>query len=265
MCRFLAYLGPPVGLEDLVWEQPHSLVRQSWAPRHQRPGAVNADGFGMGWYDLSVRPEPARWRTPRPAWAERSFRSGAGLVRATCVLAAVRDATPPSLVEESGTPPFTAGPWLFAHNGAVEGFRDASVGVRLRRMVSDARAAGIEGASDSELLFALALDRLDAGADPGAALAHVVAAVTDVAPARLNLVLTDGRRVAATSSGDSLFVLESDGTVVVASEPYDDDPRWQPVPDGSLVGADASGTAVTPLTLPGAADRERQRRGPPHG
>jgi len=253
MCRFLAYLGQPVGLEDLVWGPTHSIVRQSWAPRHQRRGAVNADGFGVGWYDLAVRPEPARWRSPRPAWSERSFRSVAGLVRTTCMLAAVRDATPPAPVEESGTPPFTAGAWLFAHNGAIAGFTGpGGNAVRLRRMVSDLRAAAIEGASDSEVLFALALDGLDAGADPATALADVVASVGQVGAARLNLVLTDGRRVAATAVGDSLFVLESDGAVVVASEPYDDDPRWQPVPDGSLVGADASGTTVTPLIATGS-------------
>lgn len=248
MCRFLAYLGAPVSLEDLVWGPPHSIVHQSWAPRHQREGAVNADGFGMGWYDRTVRPEPARWRSSRPAWAEGGFRSVAGLVRTTCALAAVRDATPPAPIEESGTPPFTAGPWLFAHNGAVDGFR-GPVGVGLRRMVSDSRAAAIEGASDSEVLFALTLDRLDTGAGPATALAEVVAAVSDVAPARLNLVLTDGSQVAATSSGDSLFVLESSAAVMIASEPYDDNRRWLAIPDGSLVRADTSGMTVTPLRI----------------
>ncbi|HEX2274995.1 MAG TPA: ergothioneine biosynthesis protein EgtC [Acidimicrobiales bacterium] len=249
MCRFVAYLGPPVTLQALLYDPPHSLVRQSWAPRHQRQGAVNADGFGVGWYDHEVRAEPARWRTPRPAWADRSFASVAGLVRSTAVLAALRDATPPSPVEESGTPPFTSGPWLFAHNGRVEGFAGGGpTKVGLRRRVSDTRAAGIEGASDSEVLFALALDRLDEGAEPGRALADVVATASGVAPARLNLVLTDGHRLGATAWGESLFVRESEGTVVVASEPYDDDPRWTPVPDRSLVVADRSGAGVAPLT-----------------
>lgn len=215
---------------------------------------MNADGFGVGWYDLGMRPEPARWRSARPAWAERSFRSVAGLIRTTCALAAVRDATPPSPVEESGTPPFTAGPWLFAHNGAVDGFAAPRPnGVRLRRMVSDGRAAAIEGASDSEVLFALVLDCLDAGADLGAALGAVVAEVRGVAAARLNLVITDGRRVAATAAGDTLFTLETDGAVVVASEPYDGDARWRPVPDGSLVDVDASGATVTSLTPAGSS------------
>ncbi len=254
MCRFLAYLGAPIGLEDFVWGPPHSIVRQSWAPRHQRQGAVNADGFGMGWYDLAVRPEPARWRSPRPAWVERNIRSVAGLARTTCALAAVRDATPPAPVEESGTPPFAAGSWLFAHNGAVDGFA-GPLGVQLRRMVSVTRAAAIEGSSDSEVLFALVLDHLDAGADPGTALTEVVAHVDHLggttSQTRLNLVLTDGRRTAATARGDSLFVLESDDAVTVASEPYDDDPRWCPVPAGTLVEVDASGATVTPLTLAG--------------
>ncbi|HEX2042504.1 MAG TPA: ergothioneine biosynthesis protein EgtC [Acidimicrobiales bacterium] len=249
MCRFVAYLGPPLSLQALLYDPPHSLVRQSWAPRHQRRGAVNADGFGVGWYDHHVRAEPARWRTPRPAWAERSFASVAGLVRSTAVLAALRDATPPSPVEESGTPPFTAGPWLFAHNGRVDGFAGGGpTNAVLRRLVSDPRTAGIEGASDSEVLFALALDRLDAGADPGRALADVVATVSGIVPARLNLVLTDGHRLAATAWGESLFVKEGDDAVLVASEPHDDDGRWTPVPDGSLVVVDRSGAVVAPLT-----------------
>lgn len=257
MCRFLAYLGPPVTLEALLVEPPHSLLRQSWAPRLQSHGTVNADGFGVGWYDQERRPQPARYRTTRPMWADRSFASLAGLVAAPAVLAAVRSATPPLAVEESGTPPFTAGPWLFAHNGAVEGFCGPT-GARLRRMVSDRRTSAIEGGSDSEVLFALALDRLDEGASMGAALASVVATVLGVSSARLNLVLTDGRSIAATACGDTLFWRHPGaggggpaggpaGGLVVASEPSDDGPGWQPVPPGSLVEAAPGRVAVTAL------------------
>ncbi len=86
MCRFLGYLGPPVTLASIVLDPPHSLLRQAWAPRHQRPGAVNADGFGVGWYDLARRPEPARYRSARPIWGDRSFASLAGLVASGAVL-----------------------------------------------------------------------------------------------------------------------------------------------------------------------------------
>ena len=247
MCRFVAYLGPPLTLEALVLQPPHSLLRQSWAPRHQGRGLLNADGFGVGWYDPRQRPEPARYRTARPLWADRSFASFAGLVSSPAVMAAVRSATPPSPVEESGSPPFTAGPWLFAHNGAVDGFH-SGLGPGLRRLVSDARALVIEGASDSEVLFALVLDRLDAGARPAEALVDVVALVLERATARLNLVLTDGQEVAATAVGNSLFLREDPASVVVASEPFDDEPRWAPVPDGSVTEGDVRrGLSVRPL------------------
>ena len=244
MCRFVAYLGPPVTLEALLLAPEHSLLRQSWAPRHQRHGTVNADGFGVGWYDCARRPEPARYRTARPMWADRSFISLAGVVASGAVLAAVRSATPPAPVEESGAPPFTSRQWLFAHNGAVDGFHDEA-GIELRRRVSERARAGIEGASDAEVLFALVLDRLDAGDSMGEALVRVIETVEAVTTARLNLVLTDGGSVVATAIGDSLFVRRGDG-VVVASEPFDDS-CWQTVPDRSLVDARADNVVITPL------------------
>lgn len=242
MCRLLAYLGPPRTLDALLLAPQHSLLRQSWAPRHQRHGTVNADGFGVGWYETTLRPEPARYRSARPMWGDRSFASLAGVVRAGAVLGAVRNATRGLSIDESNTAPFTAGRWLFAHNGVIDGFRDGPA-VELRSTVSARRAAGIEGATDSELVFAMVLDRLDAGSDAGTALAEVVRLVEKVAPARLNLVLTDGDQVAATAFGDSLFVLRdagmARGATVVASEPCDDGPGWLPVPDRSLVLATA--------------------------
>jgi glutamine amidotransferase len=232
MCRHLAYLGPPITLGDLLLSQPYSLLRQSWEPRYQQHGRFNADGFGVGWYDLDRRPEAARYRTARPLWADRSFASMAGLVASSAVLAAVRSASPGSPVEESGNAPFTWGPWLFSHNGMVEGFHDGA-GPVLRRQVSDARLGVIEGAADSEVLFALVLDRLDAGASPVEALEDVVKTVEKVSGGRLNLLLTDGTRVAATAHGNSLFELRTADAVVVASEPFDDDPRWRRVEDGT--------------------------------
>jgi glutamine amidotransferase len=258
VCRYVAYLGPPVTLESLLLTPEHSLLRQAWAPRLQRHGTVNADGFGVGWYDHSRRPEPAVYRSTTPIWGDRSFASLAGLVASGAVLAVLRDATPPAVPEESGTPPFAEGPWLFAHNGAVEGLeqpdaaggRNAAVG-RLRRMLSDPRLGGIQGATDSEVLFALALDRMDEGAPPGAALASVIHTVEGIAGGRMNLVVTDGRRIAATAWGDSLHVCEDGpagaGARVVASEPFDDHPAWRSVPDRSVVEAGPEGVHVVPI------------------
>ena len=240
MCRFTAYLGPPVTMAALLVDPPHSLLRQSWAPRRQASGVVNADGFGVGWWDHARRPEPACYRSVRPMWADRSFASLAGLVAAGAVLAAVRSATPPLPVEESATPPFGDGPWLFAHNGFVAGFRDGAA-ARLRRSLSERREAGIAGPTDSEVLFAMVLDRLDGGADPVDALAATVKAVAAEGPgSRLNVLLGDGRAVYAVAWGDSLVARRAvNGATVVASEPSDDGEGWQPVPDASVVRATA--------------------------
>jgi glutamine amidotransferase len=237
MCRHLAYVGPSVTLEKLIVKPTHSLLQQSFAPRYQTHGTINADGFGVGWYDRDKRVEPARYRTTRQIWADLSFASIAGLVSSNAVLAAVRSASPGMPIEETSTPPFTEGPWLFSHNGFVPGFR-TGVGRELRRKVSETRALGIAGATDSELLFALVLDRLDSGTPPADALVSVVGLVEELTTARLNLLLTDGERIAATACRNSLFVFDDrqlTGAVVVASEPYDDDASWEAVKDGSVV------------------------------
>lgn len=251
MCRFLAYLGPPRTLDTLLLTPYHSLCRQAWAPRHQGPGKLNADGFGVGWYDHDRRPEPARYRTATPIWADRSFASLAGLVASPAVLASIRDATPPSPIEASGVAPFTTGPWLFAHNGSVLGWGvDPTVRASLVARISDARVAGIEGAADSEVLFAMVLSHLDSGAGMADALDKVVTEVLEVTPARLNLVITDGHAMAATARGNSLFIREIDRSVVLASEPYDDAGGWRPVAEGSLVEAEPGRVTVRAMIYP---------------
>ena len=254
MCRHLAYLGPPRSLASLLHEPPQSLEQQSWRPAHQREGAMNADGWGVGWWDRALREEPARYRTAAPMWTDRSFRSVAELVQSGAITAAVRSATPPSPIVTTGNAPFAAGPWLFSLNGFVTGFR-GTVGEHLRRAVTEARSVGIEGTTDTEVLFALVLDRLDAGAAPAEALALVTSEVLANAEGRLNMLLCDGHSVAATACGNSLFTLRGTGLarggVLVASEPLDDDPAWLAVPDGSAVLATSDRLDVVALSTLG--------------
>lgn len=249
MCRHLAYLGPPRTLASLLHEPSWSLEVQSWKPRHQREGAMNADGWGVGWWDAAVRPAPARYRSAAPMWTDGSFRSVAEVVRSEAVVAAVRSATPGSPIVATGNAPFTADHWLFSLNGFVTGFR-GGVGEELRRTVSADRAAAIEGSADTEVLFALVLDRLDAGVPPADALAQVTAAVLACTDGKLNLLLGDGTSIVATTWGNSLFTLQgtglAEGGVLVASEPLDDGP-WTRVPDRSLVIASTDDLQVAPL------------------
>src|SRR5690349_24282009 len=108
MCRHLAYLGPPASLQELLVDPPYGLVRQSWAPRRQRFGTVNADGFGVGWY-APDDPVPARYRRAVPIWADRSFADLARVTRTGAVLAAVRSATAGTAPDESAAAPMAHG------------------------------------------------------------------------------------------------------------------------------------------------------------
>jgi glutamine amidotransferase len=228
VCRHLAWLGAPRSLGELILEPPHGLLVQSYAPRRQRHGLMNADGWGVGFYAQS-RPEPARWRSNRPLWGDASFASVAPVISSGCVLAAVRSATAGMPADETAAAPFQSGRWLLSHNGVVD-----------RAALGPHPAA--ESVCDSALLaahlFAYGPERV----------AEFVAALGRRDPgARLNLLLTDGQQVLATRWGDSLSVLAADDGVVVASEPYDDDPRWADVPEHHLVEVTAGAVAITEL------------------
>jgi glutamine amidotransferase len=249
MCRHLAYLGPEEPLGRLLVEPAHSLYRQSWEPRRQRYGTVNADGFGVGWY-AEGDPVPARYRRAGPIWADLSFADLARVIRTGALLAAVRDATLSGADAEAAAAPFATGPWLFSHNGAVKGWPRS-----LAPLVESLPAVDVlslEARNDSALVWALVLARLRAGDEEGQALADTVLEVAEAAPgSRLNLLLTNGETITATAWGDTLWYLTSPGrSTVVASEPYDDDPHWQEVPDRTLLAASRTDVLLTPLKEP---------------
>ncbi|MEU8777215.1 ergothioneine biosynthesis protein EgtC [Streptomyces sp. NPDC048606] len=269
MCRHLAYLGPEVALGRILSEPVHSLVRQAWEPRRQRSGTINADGFGVGWY-AEEDPVPARYRRAGPVWGDLTFTDLARVVRSGAVLAAVRDATLAGADGEAAAAPFASGPWLFSHNGAVRDWPEALA--PLASGLPPADLLRLAARTDSALVWALVLHRLRRGDDLGTALAETVREVAVAAPgSRLNLLLTDGRSIAATAWGDSLWYLAdgrtpsggtatgrtapggtasggtATGRVVVASEPYDDDPLWCEVPERTLLVADRTRVALTPL------------------
>ena len=295
MCRHLAYVGAPIRMGELLTDPPFSLVRQSWAPRRQQHGVVNADGFGVGWYPLPVPPGPtgsggstvvpepagsggstvvaepavaggphagagpdahagpdayagpARHRGAGPVWADETFGELARVITTPALLAAVRSATPGMVGGQSAAAaaPFRRGRWLFSHNGAVPGWPGGAR--RLGWGLDPGVLATLDAPTDSALLWAITADLLARGKTAAAALTEVIARVEEAGGGRATLLLTDGQTVTATAWGTSLCWRRLAGGVVVASEPYDDDPGWVDVPDGSLLTADATGTTVEPL------------------
>ncbi|MET7697407.1 MULTISPECIES: ergothioneine biosynthesis protein EgtC [unclassified Streptomyces] len=263
MCRHLAFLGPQEPLGRLLTEPPHSLFRQSWAPRRQRYGTVNADGFGVGWY-AEGDPVPARYRRTGPIWGDQSFADLARVVRSGALLAAVRDATVAGADGEAAAAPFAAGPWLFSHNGAIIGWPRSLA--PLAATLPSGELLSLEARCDSALVWALLLHRLRGGDEAGQALADTVTEVAEAAPgSRLNLLLTDGETITATAWGDTLWYLSEPGRrTVVASEPYDDDPHWQEVPDRTLLAASRTDVLLTPLKEPYQPNGPHRRGDTPH-
>lgn len=248
VCRHLAYLGPPLALSALVLEPPHSLEHQSFAPRLQRHSPINADGFGVGWWAPQRPDEPARYRTTTPIWADRSFASIAPVIEAGAVVAAVRSATPPLPVEESGNAPFVAGRWLGSLNGFVAGFR-GSPAARLRAELGPDNSSRLEGNNDGETLVALFAVLLERGMAAPAALARTVALADEAGPGPKNILLSDGQTILATTVENSLYTRAAGrASVIVSSEPLDDDPAWTPVPDRCLVRARPGCLQIQPLS-----------------
>jgi glutamine amidotransferase len=246
MCRHLAYLGEPVPLSGPLFEAPHALVRQSWAPRDMRGGGtINADGYGVGWFPPGAA-EPVRYRRAGPMWTDTALPGLAAVTVSGAMLAAVRSATVGMPVTETASAPFAEGAWLFSHNGVVAGWPDSVA--KLAELLPTRDLLTLDAPTDSALLWALVRHRLRAGAAPRDAVAGTVAKVAAAAPgSRLNLLLTDGSTIVASTLGHTLSVRAGDASVLVSSEPLDADPRWRPVPDEHLLVAGPSTLDLTPL------------------
>ena len=259
MCRWLAYFGNPIRPQSLLHDAPYSLVEQSRRDR-LASGYPNADGFGLGWY--GDRDEPALYRSIVPAWADRNLRELAGAIDSPCFIGHVRAATG-TPVEQTNCHPFRHGRWLFAHNGFINGY------LRVRRelllAVDPAVFSGIEGTTDSELMFHLALT-FGLEDEPVAALERMAGFVEatghrhDVAePLQMTVAVSDGERlyaaryasgpvvnslfvtadasaVRALHPGDERFQRFSDEARAVVSEPLGDLPGlWHEVPAGTAL------------------------------
>jgi glutamine amidotransferase len=226
MCRHLGWLGADVTISSLVLDPPQGLRVQSYAPRRQKHGLMNADGWGVGFFDGAV---PRRWRSAAPLWGDVSFDSIAPALRSHCMVAAVRSATVGMPIEASATAPFTDGNWLLSHNGVVD------------RTVLPLTSSA-ESVCDSAILAATIFSR---GLD---ALGDTVAEIGAADPlARLNILVANGSRLLATVWGDTLSILRRDDGVVLASEPYDDDLDWEDLPDRHLVEVTAERVTLSAL------------------
>lgn len=255
MCRWAAYIGQPIFLEDIVSRPGHSLIHQSQCAT-QCHTAINADGFGIAWYD--ARPEPGLYRDVMPAWSDPNLKSLVAQVKSGLFLAHVRASTG-TATSRNNCHPFTVGRWSFMHNGQVGGYdafrRDAEM------MIPDALYPHRKGATDSEALFLTALaEGLDR--DPQGALARAAARFIDLAERkgsaphlRMTVALSDGERLyalrfATDEKAPSLWHRWSvtRGGHAIVSEPLEEDQSdWIEVPEGSFCIFDGRDVQIQPF------------------
>src|ERR1700755_2107797 len=224
MSRPLGWLGREVSVSSLVLDPPHGLRVQSYAPRRQKHCLLNADGWGVGFFDGAT---PRRWRSVAPLWGDTSFDSVAPALRSRCVVAAVRSATVGMPLEASATAPLTDGQWLVSANGVVD---------RTVLPLTSTAESVCDSAMLAATIFALGPD----------VLGETIKQIGSLDPhARLNILAANGSRMLATAWGDTLSILRRDDGVVLASEPYDDGSDWEDVPDRHLVDVTAKGVTVS--------------------
>ncbi len=256
MCRLVAYVGEPISATHIVFGGTHPLFRQSYAPRELLHGSVNADGWGVVWYQESL---PVRLARAEPIWYDVDLPRVLGAATASVVVAALRNATPGLLVDRAGLLPLVHERWSFVLNGFVPRFRPKHMRA-LRATLPDDLYAQLAGSSDAETLFLRTLAAIRSGASLTEALEGVARAVheriADGASTPLTMVMSDGVAIAVchTSNDDrvnSLYTLDrgdfASGGALLASEPLDEDPDWKPVPPHTLVELTYRGATVRPL------------------
>ena len=258
MCRWLAYSGSPIRLEELLVKRDRSLIDQSL---HARQGATttNGDGFGVGWYDDGE--EPRVYRSTHPAWNDRNLRELAAGISSPLFFAHIRASTG-TAIQETNTHPFRYGRWLWMHNGLVRDFH--AVKRRLQQAVDDAYFDSIEGTTDSETMFYLALS-FGLEEDPIAAVERTVGFIETTGrsqgiehPVQMTVATTNGETIWAfrysserdsrslyySTRMDALRALYpeieelqglSDETRVIVSEPLGDLPgAWNEAPESHV-------------------------------
>ncbi len=250
MCRFLAYSGEPIFLEDLVCAPAHSLVHQSLYAEEAKT-VTNGDGFGIGWY--GERDTPATFRDVRPAWSDENLRAICANVRSGTFFAHIRASTG-TATSRANCHPFAHGRHLFMHNGQIGGF--TRVRRQIESLIPDALYGARAGTTDSEAIFLIALG-YGLEREPIKAMARALCDIRNIMlehgigePLRFSATLTDGEnlyayRWACDAKPPTLYYREDARGLTIVSEPinYVRD-EWREVPKGCTLVAGPGGVAL---------------------
>jgi len=250
MCRWVAYSGPRVLLEDVIFNPKHSLVHQSFSAR-ESVIATNADGFGVAWY--GSRTQPGLFKDILPAWHDENLRSVSSQIESPLFFAHVRAATGTG-VTRANCHPFTFQNWSFMHNGKLGGWSDHRR--EMEGLIDGDYYRERLGTTDSEALFLIALShglREDPLGGFTSALSKILSiqrAGNVTEPTRVSAALSDGRSIWAlrySSDGRSptMYVgapfhgphgADAAHITTIASEPFDtQEDHWRAVEEGTFL------------------------------
>ncbi|MCF6765731.1 class II glutamine amidotransferase [Thiotrichales bacterium 19S3-7] len=252
MCRFVAYLSnEPICLKSILEDPENSLIMQSI---HAQKGShrVNADGFGIAWYNHEIDNIPGIFKSIRPAWNDMNLRNIAAKIKSDCVLGHVRYSTEGN-VSIGNCHPFAYNQYAMVHNGSIHNFK--AVKRHIVDELDDDIFTHISGHTDSEFFFAMILQRMiKRGLSMKEAIIDSLNRVTELQKEynkvdrriEINIVLTDGKVLYATkyafeTEPCSLFYSQVENNnnkgVIIASEPLSNYNKnsWKDVAENCIV------------------------------
>jgi len=271
MCRWIAYAGGPVYLEELLFKPKHSLIDQSLAACAGET-TTNGDGFGVGWYGTGAT--PGLYKGIQPAWSDENLLDLASQIKSPMFMAHVRSTTG-TAIQRTNCHPFRHGRWLFQHNGSIAEFHKLKRDLVLA--ISPDLFPEISGSTDSEIMFFLALT-FGLERDPVVGVERMIGFIEGVArrygvsrPLQMSLAILDGQTLYAfrySSAGKSRTLFYSTSIAAMRKHfpdvhTFSDDARavvseplggienvnrfWIEVPESSAVVIAAGNVDITPL------------------
>ena len=249
MCRWVAYAGPEIYLEDILFNQSNSIASQSYSAK-ESVWTTNGDGFGVAWY--TQRTTAGLFKDVLPAWNDNNLRSLAAHIRTHLFFAHVR-ATTGSSISRANCHPFIWKNWTFMHNGQIGGWKTCRK--EYESHISHDYFSLRDGSTDSEAIFLLALS-LGLPDNPIKAITQAIEIALQTMdkhqiqePLRASIAVSDGQSIWAfrysnDANSPSLYFgnpetqanISTNLITTIASEPLDAEAQhWQKVEEASAI------------------------------
>lgn len=290
MCRLFGYKGiHPSKLSFFLVDATNALLKQSILDSRN---ISNSQGWGIGFYQnkrayIQKRASSASF--------DFNFKFLTDFIETDTMIAHIRDATVGEISDHNAHP-FIYYNWIFAHNGNIEGFD--LIRPLILQKIGPELAFEIMGSTDSEYMFFLFISNLQKRIDDITSneietvvirdtlietinqINSLCAGVGTIKPNKINVIVTNGKIMASSRFGHSLYYttntkslpqdvkLYKDSTnlsirfnhtgnsftkmknesVIIASEELDTEDFWREVPEQSILTVDSKlRTSVTSI------------------